>query len=171
MLFAGIDVGLKKNILAVFDERELIYLGEHQEDIRFDVCGIDAPLSLPSKGTLRDCEIELIRMGIRLFPSGAEFFKPIALIGMKLAEKIREFAEVYEVYPYATRKILGCNASKKNKAGREEIKKFLSKFFEFDLERSYSADELDAITAALTVYLLKKGKAQEIGNIVIPLKL
>uniref|UniRef100_A0A7C3YMU1 DUF429 domain-containing protein n=1 Tax=Geoglobus ahangari TaxID=113653 RepID=A0A7C3YMU1_9EURY len=174
MKFAGIDVGLKKNILAVFDEHELIYLGKYREDVRFDVCGIDAPLDLPSKGSLRDCEVELIRMGIRLFPSGAEFFKPIALIGMELARKIRKFAEVYEVYPYATRKILGCNASKKRREGREKIKEFLSKFFKFDLRRNYCADELDAMTAALTVFLLKKGKAKEIGKeckIIIPLKL
>jgi len=50
---------------------------------------------------------------------------------------------VYEVYQHATRKILGCRASKRRREGREEIKKFLSKFFEFDLGRHYR-------TAALT---------------------
>jgi hypothetical protein len=181
MNILGVDVGIHSSHYAVAEGYRVIHTGilAIDGDIlrRFNIgfAGIDAPLSLPSKGTLRECEKILLKRGIRLFPSGAEFFRKVAERGMEIAEWLREEGvEVYEVYPYATRKILGISPlSKKNsKAGIKKIKDDLGTFLEFDnLENS---DTVDAAISALTIRLFLEGKGMLLkgkdGEIVIPLK-
>ncbi|RLI82179.1 DUF429 domain-containing protein [Archaeoglobales archaeon] len=194
MRVLGVDVGVKCSHYVVTCEKKVVEKGKIEEtgkmgevgstretsepDLdgilpRVDFAGIDAPLSFPRKGSLRECEKKLYKFGIRLFPSGAEFFKPVVLKGIEIAQSLRKNSvEVYEVYPFATRKILGiAPESKKNrKAGLERIKFELRKYLEFDdLENS---DLVDAAIAALTVELYLEGKGELVsgkdGSILIP---
>jgi predicted nuclease with RNAse H fold len=172
-VYCGIDVGLKKCHAALISER-LEFVGDYEElDLdRVKVAGIDAPLSFPARGMLRECERLLLKMGIRLFPSGAPFFRSIALRGMEIAEELRgKGVEVYEVYPYATRAILNIapKAKKQTKGGLEEIRAELSRWVEIP---ELSHDEIDAVIAALTVKLYSEGMGVKLegidGSIVVP---
>jgi len=170
---AGIDVGLKSCKLAVIEE-ELLYIGEYDIEKLVGViaAGIDAPLSLPKTGMLRECERKLLKLGIKLFPSGAPFFKPIALKGMEIACELRRNGiRVFEVYPYATRVLMGIapEARKRTKDGLFEITREVGKVLEVP---TLTHDELDAVISALTVreYLLGRGfvLGGEDGEIILP---
>ncbi len=181
MRVLGVDVGLKRSHYIVSCEREVVEKGEMEvgSDLdsvlpKVDFAGIDAPLTLPKIGNLRECEKKLYKLGIRLFPSGAEFFRPVALKGIEIAQLLRKNSvEVFEVYPFATRKILGIapNSKKNSRAGLERIKLELRRYIEFD--DFESPDLVDAAIAALTVELHIEGKAEFIsgddGSILIPM--
>ncbi|WP_202319406.1 DUF429 domain-containing protein [Archaeoglobus neptunius] len=173
-MYCGIDVGLKRCHAAVISDR-LEFSGLFEE-LRLDnimAAGIDAPLSFPSRGSFRECEKLLLKMGIRLFPSGAPFFRKIAIRGMEIAEELRNIGiRVYEVYPYATRVILNIapRAKKRKKEGLMEILGSLSRWVEID---AVSHDEADAIIAALTVKMYEEGKGVMLkgsdGEIIVPM--
>lgn len=173
MRVAGIDVGAKFCKLAVIEEG-LVYVGDYErEKIRsVKAVGIDAPLSFPKEGMLRECEKKLLRLGIRLFPSGAPFFRAVAIRGMEIAEELRnEGLMVFEVYPYASRVLLQIapKAKKRTKGGLCEIRGDLQKFLEIP---ELTHDEIDAVISALTVreFLLGRGfvLSGEDGEIVLP---
>ncbi len=173
MLFCGIDVG-KRCAAAVLGEK-LVYVGELEGAMDFDfrVAGIDAPLTPATK--LRDCDRELLKMGIKLFPPGWRGMQIIAEKGMAIARELRQKGvEVYEVYPYATRKILSIapDARKNSREGRERIAEEIKRFIPLPEGANFNHHELDAIIAALTVRLLKEGRARIVGkecSIVVPL--
>ena len=173
MLFCGIDVG-RRCAAAVLEEK-LVYVGELEEamEFGFEVAGIDAPLTPATE--LRDCDRELLKMGIKLFPPGWRGMQVIAEKGMAIARELRERGvEVYEVYPYATRKILSIapSARKNSRKGRKQIAEGLGRFIQLPEGTDFNHHELDAIIAALTVKLLKEGRARLVGkdcSIVVPL--
>ena len=173
MLFCGIDVG--KRCAAAVLGKNLVYVGELEEAMNFSfkVAGIDAPLTFATK--LRDCDRELLKMGIKLFPPGWRGMQAITEKGMAIAEELRRIGvEVYEVYPYATRKILSIapNARKSTVEGRKEIIRDINRFISLPEDMVLDHHQLDAIIAALTVKLLKEGKAKTVGkecSIVIPI--
>jgi len=173
MLFCGIDVG-RRCAAAVLGEK-LVYVGELEGAMNFDfeVAGIDAPLTLSKK--LRDCDRELLKMGIKLFPPGWRGMQVITERGMAIAEELRRRGvEVYEVYPYATRKVLSIapDARKSTAEGRRAIIRDLNRFISLPEDVELNHHELDAVIAALTVKLLKEGKAKAVGrecSIVIPI--
>ncbi len=172
MLVCGVDVGVKKSHIALLDRKKLVYCGLYSHPVSCNAVGIDAPLSLPESGNLRECERELLKKGIRLFPSGAEFFRPVVERGMQIAREFRkEGIRVFEVYPYATRKILGIapEAKKSRKEGRKKIIDKLSEFVD-GVERLSGHDDIDAVISALTVLLYFEGKARVVGQngILIP---
>jgi hypothetical protein len=111
-------------------------------------------------------------MGIKLLPPGWKGMREISEMGIRIAEDLRKKGvEVYEVYPYATRKILSIapNASKTTEEGKRAIEEDLKRFV--DMPDGLTHHELDAVIAALTIKLLKEGKARLVGkrcSIVIP---
>ncbi len=172
-MFCGIDVGLKKCAVAIIDD-SLVFVGDYGEAdfSKVKAAGVDAPLSFPKAGPFRECERLLLKMGIRLFPSGAPFFRKIALRGIEIAEELRKKGvEVFEVYPYATRVILDIapGEKKQKKEGLEKIREALSKFIEIP---ELNHDEVDAVIAALTVKLYYEGKGVVLkgsdGSILVP---
>ncbi len=172
-MFCGIDVGLRKSIVAVIDEG-VVFTGKYEDADLSDVkaAGIDAPLSLPREGTLRECERLLLKMGIRLFPSGAPFFRKIVLRGMEIADELRKKGiEVFEVYPYATRVILNIAPGEK-KQRKEGLKKIADSLSRFVKVEGLTHDEVDAVIAALTVKMYYEGRAVilrgEDGEILVP---
>ncbi len=172
-MYCGVDVGLRKDHAAVIKGSRVIYLGDYADiDVDFKFAGIDAPLSLPVEGAFRDCERLLLKMGIRLFPSGAPFFRKIALKGMEIARELRARGiEVYEVYPYATRVILNL-APKAKKRRRDGLKRIIEALSEYVEIEEASHDEVDAIIAALTVKMFAEGEGVILkgsdGQIIVP---
>ncbi|WP_456370346.1 DUF429 domain-containing protein [Geoglobus sp.] len=176
MKFGGVDVGAHKHAFAIVDGRRARVVDSLDDVIAAGVAavGIDAPLSLPQSGAFRECERKLLKMGIRLFPSGAMFFRRIAVRGMEIAELLRASGiEVYEVYPFASRVVLGIEpeADKRTKAGLQRIVASLGRYV--DLEGGVRThDDVDAIISALTVMLYKSGRGRLVegrdGRIVIP---
>ncbi len=152
------------------------------ENFSSKIIGIDAPLSLPAHGTMRECEIRLRKHGIACYPSGAEWVSRWVNKGIKLkewAEKELD-AMVIEVYPYAARRALdiGAHVKKKTKQGRRVIQDGLLRFIggldELTKDKLLSDDELDAILSAYTAYCEGKGVAIKIdgkdGEIYLPVK-
>ncbi len=90
------------------------------------IIAIDAPLSRPDHGTMRECEKRLRKHGIACFPSGAEWVSKWVdkAIGLKEWAENELKATVMEVYPYAARVALGIGAElkKKSKEGRRVIR-------------------------------------------------
>lgn len=173
-MFLGVDVGVKKSHAAVISGRKVFYVGELDENFKHKIkaAGIDAPLTFPKKG-FRECERLLLKMGIRLFPPNAPFFKIIGLKGVEIAEKLKKRSiEVYEIYPYASRVFLNIapKAKKTLKSGKEEILEKLREFV--DVEEVNDHNEIDAIIAALTVEMHYEGKGYLIrgfdGEILVP---
>ena len=172
-MFCGIDVGIKRCSAAIIND-ELTFVGNY-EDIDFSkvkAAGIDAPLSLPNQGSLRECERILLKMGIRLFPSGALFFRKIVERGIEIAKELRSRGiKVFEVYPYATRVILNI-APREKKNRKDGIKKIVSDLSRYIEVPELNHDEVDAVIAALTVKLYFNKKAIILegsdGSILIP---
>ncbi len=174
MIFAGIDVGTKKSPMAIIRKDKATIFENYEMGIgeKITAVGIDAPLSFPAAGLFRECEKELIKRGIKLFPSGANFFRNIVEKGIKISEEFKNFGvEVFEVYPFATRKILGIapNCNKRKSECLELIKKGIETYVSAEINNH---DEADAVLSALTVKMFYEGKGEIVngndGNILIP---
>lgn len=133
--------------------------------------GIDAPLSVP-KGRksiedpegphFRSCDLELRRRKIRFFPITLGPMRKLTNRGIRIKEMLlRLNFKVFEVYPGATQDILGIPRKSK---GLEELRKGLVKLGLKNLKKELGGDELDAITAALTVQLFLEGEGELIGD-------
>ena len=153
------------------------------ENFKSSTIGIDAPLSRPDHGSMRECEKRLRKHGIACFPSGALWVSAWVDKGIRLrlwAEK-ELGAKVLEVYPYAARRALnlGVDLKKKSKAGRRAIQDGLLMLIagldRITEDRLLSDDELDAILSAYTACLEANGDAVEIngadGVIYLPMKM
>ncbi len=154
------------------------------ENFSSKIIGIDAPLSLPAHGTMRECEIRLRKHGIACYPSGAEWVSKWVSKGIELKEWAEDElgAKVIEVYPYAARRALdiGANVKKKSKNGRKIIQEGLLTLIgglneiAKEREKPMLDDELDAILSAYTAYCEGKGLAIKIdgkdGEIYLPVK-
>lgn len=78
---------------------------------------IDAPLSKPDHGTMRDCEKRLRKHGIACYPSGAQWVRHWVEKGIELKSwsENQMDATVIEVYPYAARRSLDIGVKVKKK--------------------------------------------------------
>jgi len=168
-VIAGIDVGKRVCHMAVIEEDEVTYLGELRFDIPIRFVGIDAPLTMPRSGFFRECERKLHKIGIVVIPP--VFLREIHKVGVDLMVRFRSMGvEVFEVYPYATRYVLGIRYSKRRREGRMKILEGLCKYLKFPHTDDHN--EIDAIISALTVKLYLDGRGEmvcgEDGCIVIP---
>lgn len=146
------------------------------------IIGIDAPLSRPEHGTMRECERRLRKHGIPCYPSGAQWVSKWVDKGIELKKwaEAELDARVIEVYPYAARRILniGIDEKKKSKEGRKVIQDALSGFIvgldEITGDRLLFDDELDAILSAYVAYCDGNSIASKIdggdGVIYVPMK-
>lgn len=162
----------------VISEDTLLYsiITRISENFSFVVIAIDAPLSRPEYGNLRECEKQLRRYGVACYPSGAEWVSKWVDKAIRLkdwAEK-QLGAEVIEVYPYAAR--LNIGVKKKTRYGRGIIQNALNTWIcglrAITKGKILSDDELDAVLSAYIAYLETKGNALRIkgkdGAITIP---
>lgn len=149
---------------------------------RAAIIGIDAPLSRPDSGTMRECERRLRKHDIPCYPSGAEWVSKWVDKGIALKEWAENEldAKAIEVYPYAARRKLDIGAfeKKKTKKGRQVIQAGLGTIITgmdgITGENLLSDDQLDAILSAYTAYCEGTGCAIKIdgedGSICIPQK-
>lgn len=117
----------------------------------------------------RACERELAKRGIGCFFTVKKAFARGWIIRSEQLYKMMSQAgySVLEVYPYASKRILfGRHIPKKStKAGRRWLQERLARLsITFPEEQLYSHHELDAIVAALTVWLHYRGKTEEVGD-------
>lgn len=180
----GIDLaGKSKNPTgqAIWENKEvkatLIYTDneilEHVIHTRPKLIAIDAPLSLPKKGSLRKADKEMIRRGYRVFPPTLPSMKTLTLRAIKLNKLIaKKGYKVIEVHPTSTRKALNMPSKDwkkiqtilKNIGLKGEIKTCV-----------LTPHEIDAAVAALTAYLHMQGRTEALGDkeegyIIIPKK-
>ncbi len=168
----------------IISENELIRkcIIQMLEHFQARIIAMDAPLSRPEHGTMRECEKRLRKRGIACFPSGADWVTDWVdkAIGLKAWAEEELGAGMIEVYPYAARWALdmGTDVKKKTKEGRHVIQEGLLKLImgvgEFTGDKLLSDDELDAILSAYTAYLEEKGDAERVdgidGAIFLPLR-
>ncbi len=164
------------------DKKIRDYLTGLSENSGSRIIGIDAPLSRPEHGTMRECERRLRKHGIPCYPSGAQWVSGWVDKGIELKKWAEQEldASVIEVYPYAARRILhiGIDEKKKSKEGRKVIQDALSGFIagldEITCGRLLFDDELDAILSAYVAYCEGTGIASEIdggdGVIFVPME-
>jgi uncharacterized protein YprB with RNaseH-like and TPR domain/predicted nuclease with RNAse H fold len=148
------------------------------------VVSIDAPLFLPrgrhsvlddspcreTGGIVRDVERILWSRGIPVYPALIKHMQGLTKRGMGMAHALREQGlTVIESYPGAAQDILGIARKGKDpnllQRGLEE--------FGFQLEKSRSHDELDAVTSALVAYYYLADDfdaigADDEGHMIIP---
>lgn len=179
---AGIDLAgseRRPTGIAFLERRRIVEVSSvfTDEDLISKVCkynpvlvGIDAPLTLP-KGRqtiefkegpkFRECDRVLYRLGIRFFPIVLGPMRMLTSRGIKLKDRLTAMGfRVVEVYPGATQDILGIPRKSK---GLDALRFGLKKWVVGRLD-GLSGDELDAVTAALTVELYIEGKGEFIGD-------
>ena len=83
---------------------------EFVKEAKPEIVAMDAPLRFPN-GNIRGEEEGLYKLGISVFPPQMPGMKKLTERAKKLKEKLNEFSLV-EVYPHATKKILGLELSK-----------------------------------------------------------
>jgi Uncharacterized conserved protein len=148
--------------------------------IKPDLITIDAPLSLPkgraslderSSSHLRNCDRELIKMKIKIFPLTLGPMRKLTTRGIKLKELFSKMGfRVIEVYPGAAQDILGIPRKTQSIT---ELKAGLERIGIKGIKENVTHHELDAITCAYVgiQYLLGKfialGDENE-GIIIVP---
>ncbi len=161
---------LKVRTFRVRRDDEIIALARK---FRPKLVAIDAPLSLPlSREGLRQCDRELLKRGIRVFPLNFRAMKQLTERGMRLKALLEsEGFKVIEVFPGGAQDVLGLPRKQSNLAGlREGLKKLGLK----GIKPNATHDEIDAATAAYVGWLYLNGLAELIsdgqgGGIAMPL--
>jgi predicted nuclease with RNAse H fold len=124
-----------------------------------DLVAIDAPLSLPASGNLRQADKLLIERGLRVFPPTFASMKKLTERGIHLTDELRKRGiRVIEVHPRTSGKIL---------FGTDEKQEWLSKIRESGwwVGQEMSEHEADAVMAALTARLYLMGKTEAVGDV------
>jgi len=136
---------------------------KHIMDCRPNFIAIDAPLSLPEKGTLmRKADREMYKRGYPVFPPRFPAMEKLTLRAIRMVQEIKKRGfNVIEVHPTSTRKAL--------KMPSKDWRKIQTIFIRIGLEgdlktRTLTNHEIDAVTAALTGYLHLQGKTELIGD-------
>lgn len=142
---------------------------------------IDAPLSLPPGrrdiedrrgGHFRSCDLELRKRGIRFFPITLGPMRALTERGLKLKSELSGSGyEVIEIYPGGAQDIWGLPRAGQD---REKLASGLERLSRKELglrlgpeARPWprlSADELDAVTAALVGLLYYQGRVELYGR-------
>jgi len=138
---------------------------------------IDAPLALPkgrcclrdecqcrNKGHLRECDKELLKMGIKFFPVTLGPMRKLTMRGIALRKILEKKGfKVIETYPGGAQDLL--NLPRKN-AGIEKLRIGLIKLgIKGDIQKAnITHHELDAITSALVGKMYLDGNFIAIGD-------
>ncbi|MQA65488.1 MAG: DUF429 domain-containing protein [Alphaproteobacteria bacterium] len=146
--------------------------------VKPDVVSIDSPLSLPKGrlsvkdedpgrvefGIMRQCERELKRRGVNVYPALIPSMQNLTARGMHLANRFRAMGvPVIESYPGAAQDIMGLP---RKRASLAQLKNGLAAFGlsgDFVCEM-VSHDEVDAVTAAVVGLFFWAGKFEALGS-------
>ncbi|MET3594922.1 putative nuclease with RNAse H fold/dephospho-CoA kinase [Mesorhizobium shonense] len=150
--------GKKATFKTVFTDEEIL---RHTLSSKPDLVSIDSPLCLPAGrtsvddadpgrerfGIMRECERELKRRGVNVYPCLLPSMQKLTARGIRLAESFRNLGvPVIESYPGAAQDIMRIP---RKGAGVEWLKLGLADFGVISDLTVASHDELDAITSAL----------------------
>ena len=162
------DENLHTSACLLYSDDEII---RKTLDSRPGVVAIDAPLALPrgreslekrSDVHLRECDRELLRMGIKFFPITLGPMRYLTARGMRLRVHLEnEGLTVIETYPGAAQDILGIPRKGK---GLNKLAEGLRLAGIKGIDQGMSDDELDAVTCALVGILFLKGEYRAIGD-------
>lgn len=162
----------------LYSDGELI---ENIEQAKPLVVAVDAPLSLPPgrcdiedrEGShFRSCDLALRERRIRFFPVTLGPMRMLTQRGISLKRELEKLgSRVVEVYPGGAQDIWGLPRARKSREGLEKgLRKLVRKEFNLRFSRSskfpeaLTADELDAITAALVGLMYFNGQAELYGS-------
>lgn len=128
---------------------------------------IDAPLTLPKRGSMRRVDVEMHKRGYPVLPPLFPGMKTLTRRGTRLLESLVGIGmEVIEIHPESARKALGLP--------KDPVQLIESlRFMGFTIpSKEFTRHEIDAILAAVTAYLHLIGKTEAIGDeegdIVVP---
>ncbi len=169
--------GMKAQTHVAFADEEILRL---IDCARPDIVPIDAPLSLPagrktihdrSGAHFRPCDLELRKRGIRFFPITFSSMRMLTERGLALRAKIEErgFLAV-ECYPGGAQDVWGIPRQHRDMPG---LREGLTALGVRGLTKAMTADELDAVTAALVGRWFLLGKGEMLGGadgILMPLE-
>lgn len=157
---AGVDLAVKRpSAIALFSGCDLLAYASALgvEDLvnalrvfRPAAVAVDAPLSKPSGGHLRDVEVELRRLGYRLLPPLLGGMAQLTERGIELA---RALGNAIEVHPRTSMAAMEISAG------------YIKSRY-----KPPTADHLDAVAAALTALSYLAGKYKRIGPFILPLE-
>lgn len=136
---------LKAECFSLFSDKEILDFIKKEKP---NLLAIDAPL-FSSKKPFRKAERDLLDLGIRVLPLELPGMKRLNRRARRLKRLLGKKIKIIEVYPQATKEILGKN-----------FRKFKIKI----LNKKLSQDEFDALVSALTGYFYLKRKFFAIGN-------
>jgi uncharacterized protein len=160
--------GTKVQTCLVYKDEEILEkIGNYNPQI----VAIDAPLCLPpgrktieerTNVHLRECDKELLKMGIKIFPVTLGPMRQLTKRGIRLKTILEEqnFV-VIEAYPGGAQDILGIPRKQK---GLENLLSGLEKLGIKGLNNDMSDHELDAVTCAYVGRLFLEGKAVAYGQ-------
>ncbi|MFH1332436.1 MAG: DUF429 domain-containing protein [archaeon] len=171
--FAVLENGMNVRTKPLHTDEEII---EATLKEKAKLITIDAPLGFPKGrccieynckcvkfGYTRECERQLYKMGIRVFPCGFAGMQKLTKRGIKLRKFFeKKGLKVIETYPGSAQDLLGIPRKGDD---HMPLKKALMKYgFKGDVSRrDITHDELDAITSALVGKLYLEGKTLALG--------
>jgi predicted nuclease with RNAse H fold/dephospho-CoA kinase len=165
--------GKRASFDTVFTDADLI---ERTLSSKPDLVSIDSPLCLPAGresvadsdpgrerfGIMRECERELKRRGVNVYPCLLPSMQKLTARGIRLATSLRRLGvPVIESYPGAAQDIMRIP---RKGAGIEWLKLGLSDFGVLGDLAAASHDELDAITSALVGSFHWSGLVEAMGT-------
>ena len=138
------------------------------------IVAIDAPLTFPKQGMLRQADRQMYKLGYPVFPPLFRTMQKLTERGVKISEILRlKGLEVIEVHPASSRKALSMPT--------KDWRKIQAVFRHIGLrgeheKRVLTRHEIDAVTAALTGLLYLEGKTRLVGDaaegiIVVPVEM
>ena len=125
------------------------------------IIAIDSPLSFPTYGYLRDCDMELIKLGIPCI--SPIILRDIVLEAIRIKNELKNY-RIIEVYPYATRKILNLCPDINKKRERLRLIRCIEDKLKLKVPRDAGHDEIDALLASYTAYLCYNNKCTPVGK-------
>lgn len=167
--FCVMDERVFVNTKILFKDSEIL---EEVRKARPKVIAIDAPLALPKGrlglekkyakfGHLRECDKQLLKMGIKFFPITLGPMRKLTLRGMNLKKMLeKDGFKVIETYPGGAQDILKIPRKRNLKKLRKGLERMGIKGF----KRELNEHELDAITCALVGKMYIEGKYMALGD-------
>ncbi len=172
--FCILGKNLETKTLVLHSDEEII---REIEKVQPEIISIDAPLALPKGrdclkntckcsrfGHFRKCDLELRKMGIRLFPPTLGPMRKLTMRGIRLKKHFeKEGYKVIESFPGSIQDVL--KIPRKN-AGLEKLRRGLIKYgFVGDVKKKeITDDELDAVCSALVGKLFLENNYTAIGD-------
>lgn len=123
---------------------------------RVSLVAIDAPLSFSKTSSYRSCEVEMLKYGLRVYPTSISWMRKLAVRGVRVAEIFRRASlRVVETHPSSSLRACGF---KGNIRRSSEVKTFIEETWKFKIGKC-SRHVLDAIVASIAGAYYLEGKA------------